>query len=32
MAGCGKGLVVMEPTDQGALKLIGPGVDDVCVG
>ena len=30
ITGCGKGLVVMEPTDQGAAKVIGP-VPEVCV-
>jgi hypothetical protein len=30
MAGCGKGSVVIEPTDHGLPKLIGPEVA-VCV-
>ena len=28
MTGCGKGLVVMEPDDQGWLKITGPEPDD----
>ena len=31
MTGCGKGLVVMEPDDQGWLKITGPEPDDCGV-